>query len=321
MKHFLSLSIVMLTLLLPGIAAADGSVSAEIDGVEYIIWYTGYRESAVGEHAIVGCSQKSLSGSVSIQSTVTGTLYWYENDVLCSQSVTAPVRIINYNAFSYNNNITDIYIPESIVSIYWNAFEECTGLTHVTIPASVGTIGTQAFLNCTNLTTITWNAKNCSEPYQSKHLYDPWRDGFWGGCPIKLIIIGEEVESIGNYVFDSGSWLDPDYNGVERVISKAIIPPRIEEYTVPFYYGNCSLSVPIQSLQAYKNAPYWNLFFIRAIGDANDDGNVNIDDATELIDMMLSMNTPENNNADVDGDGRVSIDDVTELIDMMLKGN
>ena len=325
MKHFLSLSIVLLTLLLPGTAAA-AAVDITINGVEYRIYYTGERSSAVGTYASAG-SQKDLilSGSVSIQSTATGTIYWYEkdedgHDVLRSKSITAPVTEIYSFA---NSNITDIYLPESIDFIYYNAFEGCNSLTHITIPGSVRYICAQAFLNCENLTTVTWNARNCGEPWQ-RHLYDPWNDGLWVRCPIKLIIIGEEVESIGNHIFDSSASWDSVYNGVERVISKAIIPPRIEVNSFPFdLFYNCSLSVPIQSLQAYKNAPYWkDIFFnIRAIGDANDDGNVNIDDVTELIDIMLSMNTPENNYADVDGDGRVSIDDVTELIDMILKGN
>ncbi len=355
MKQFLSLSIVLLTLLLPGTAAADGWVRDTINGVVYSIYYTGERSSAVGIDANVGAQEDLiLSGSVSIQSTATGTLYWYErdgygNDVLRSKSISAPVTRISGYGFA-NSNITDIYIPEpiisigdcafkgcnslthitmpeSITSIGYNAFEGCNGLTHITIPGSVRYICAQDFLNCENLTTVTWNARNCGEPWQ-RHLYDPYNDGLWGGSPIKRIIIGEEVESIGNHVFDTGEWCygifnENGYGGVEQIISKAITPPTIDALTFS-YYGNCrSLSVPVQSLQAYKNAPYWkDIFFnIRAIGDANDDGNVNIDDVTELIDIMLSMNTPENNYADVDGDGRVSIDDVTELIDMMLKGN
>ena len=329
MKQFLSLSIVLLTLLLPGTAAADGWVNDTINGVVYTIHYTGERSSAVGTDATVYAQEDFiLSGSVSIQSTATRTIYWYErdgygNNVLRSKSITAPVTGIYGFARS---NITDIYLPESITSIGYNAFEGCNSLTHITIPSSVVSIGAQAFLNCENLTTVTWNARNCGEPWQ-RHLYEPNNDGLWSGSPIKRIIIGEEVESIGNHVFDSilGEW---GVTGLEQIICKAIIPPTIYEQTFFFnnyyYYENpfSSLSVPAQSLQAYKNAPYWKDYFFnnRAIGDANDDGNVNIADVTELIEIMLSMNTPENNYADIDGDGRVNIGDVTELINIILKG-
>ena len=53
-------------------------------------------------------------------------------------------------------------------------------------------------------------------------------------------------------------------------------------------------------------------------GDVNGDGLVGIDDATALIDMLLSGTTTPS--ADVNGDGIVSIDDETALIDYLIKG-
>ena len=56
-------------------------------------------------------------------------------------------------------------------------------------------------------------------------------------------------------------------------------------------------------------------------GDVNDDGKVNIQDVTELINYLLSGNTTPINstNADVDGDGAVNITDVTTLINNLLR--
>ena len=53
-------------------------------------------------------------------------------------------------------------------------------------------------------------------------------------------------------------------------------------------------------------------------GDVNGDGVVGIDDATALIDMLLSGTTTPS--ADVNGDGIASIDDATALIDYLMKG-
>ena len=52
-------------------------------------------------------------------------------------------------------------------------------------------------------------------------------------------------------------------------------------------------------------------------GDVNGDGEVNISDVTDLIDMLLQGGTTDTE-ADVNGDGDVNISDVTELIDMLL---
>ena len=56
-------------------------------------------------------------------------------------------------------------------------------------------------------------------------------------------------------------------------------------------------------------------------GDVNGDGNVTIDDVTKLIDILLTDDSSDNDNADVNADGRISIDDVTALIDYLLSGN
>jgi len=52
-------------------------------------------------------------------------------------------------------------------------------------------------------------------------------------------------------------------------------------------------------------------------GDVNNDGNVNIEDLTLLIDLLLNGSEMPIN-ADVNGDGIVGIDDITTLIDKLL---
>ena len=56
-------------------------------------------------------------------------------------------------------------------------------------------------------------------------------------------------------------------------------------------------------------------------GDVNDNGSVNIDDITALINHLLNNEVPVNEaNADVDHDGKLGIGDVTTLINMLLTG-
>ena len=57
-------------------------------------------------------------------------------------------------------------------------------------------------------------------------------------------------------------------------------------------------------------------------GDLNDNGKLDIDDVTMLIDYLLSGGSDINPiAADVDQSGNVSIDDVTTLIDLLLSGS
>ena len=53
-------------------------------------------------------------------------------------------------------------------------------------------------------------------------------------------------------------------------------------------------------------------------GDLNDDGEIDVTDVVELIDMVLSGTYDKV--ADINGDGEVDVTDVVELIDMVLSG-
>lgn len=56
-------------------------------------------------------------------------------------------------------------------------------------------------------------------------------------------------------------------------------------------------------------------------GDVNNDGKLNIQDVTDLINYLLSEGEINPTSADVNGDTRISIDDVTALINLLLLGD
>lgn len=103
-----------------------------------------------------------------------------------------PVKRIAVGAFSANNHITSISIPDSITNIGDRAFENCRYLTSIIIPDSVTEIGNYAFSN-SYITDITLpkNIKRIS-------------NGTFSGC-IKLtkIIIPDGVTEIKDYAFNS----------------------------------------------------------------------------------------------------------------------
>lgn len=65
-----------------------------------------------------------------------------------------------------------------------------------------------------------------------------------------------------------------------------------------------------------------HLLVVYMPGDVDGDGQLNIADVTNLIDMLISGESPQDekimNGADVDGDGELNIADVTALIDHIL---
>ena len=174
-------------------------------------------------------------------------------------------------------------IPNTVTRIDDQAFRYCHGLTTITIPNSVTTIGWGAFEDCIDLQSIT---------------------------------IGSNVTSIGSSAFYECSAL-------ETITCLALTPPDVNYYYTFYDCYSATLRVPEASVDIYKTTYCWKSFAViegipgSGPGDVNGDGEITINDATGLIDMLLSGGELPTY-ADVDGDGEVSIRDITQILDMLL---
>lgn len=65
-----------------------------------------------------------------------------------------PVTVINYEAFADCNNLTNIIIPNSVISIQDHVFIRCSSLISIIIPDGVTNIGEGVFRGCSSLTSI-----------------------------------------------------------------------------------------------------------------------------------------------------------------------
>ena len=136
-----------------------------------------------------------------------------------------------------NRNVTQIILPQSVVSIADDAFRNCGYLTNVNIPKSVKRIGNSAFADCSNLkklflydavTTIGdrafENCRNLEELYIPDNVTDIGKyafsgcynlkklrlsanlkiihDGLFKGCYLSDLVIPEGVTEIGNNAFE-----------------------------------------------------------------------------------------------------------------------
>ena len=135
-------------------------------------------------------------------------------------------------------SFTSAVIKDGVTTIGNDAFASCKGLTSVNIPNSVTSIGESAFSHCSGLTSVT---------------------------------IPGSVTSIGEWAF---AWCE----GLTKIESLAENPPVCDKY--PFSgvdKDKCVLSVPKNSVEAYKSAEGWKDFYnivagISGVAQENDVG-------------------------------------------------
>lgn len=101
--------------------------------------------TTIGGCAFMGC--KSLKTV-----NITDLKAWCNIDFSTADS--NPLYYTN-KLFLNGNLLTDIAIPDGVITIGSHAFRDCTSLVSITIPDGVTSIGDFAFYNCTNLVTVT----------------------------------------------------------------------------------------------------------------------------------------------------------------------
>jgi len=77
------------------------------------------------------------------------------NDKITSVTIPNGVIYIRMDAFSDCTKLSSINIPNGVKLVDDNAFSGCASLTSINIPDSVTSIGARAFQNCTKLASVT----------------------------------------------------------------------------------------------------------------------------------------------------------------------
>ena len=168
---------------------------------------------------------------------------------LTDTTIPSSVSVIKNAAFQTCTKIKNVEIPENVLTIESGAFKE-SGLTEIDIPNTVQTLGESAFSKCPELETaiISDNIKKIGS------------NTFDSCGKLKTVYIGKNITTIGYHAFRYDFMLNTIY-------SANPIPPTADSGS----FGNAqydmvprtaTVYVPMESVEAYKNASVWKEFNI-----------------------------------------------------------
>ena len=250
-------------------------------------------------------------------------------------------------AYKYKGNCpSSVIIDNGTLGIAGYAFEDCTGLTSVTIPDSVTSIDSYAFFGCTGLESINIEEGNPIYHSEGNCLIETESKTLIVGCKNSVIPTDGSVASIGYGAFEDctgltsitipdlvtsiGAWAFAACDGLTSIA----IPDSVTSIgDSAFYECNALTDVYYTGTERQKenilidyewggndcllNATWHYGQVLYVFGDINGDNNVDSDDLSNLI-LILLEKAPLTENCDVTGDFKVNIIDLVALKKVLI---
>lgn len=194
-------------------------------------------------------------GDVVIPSTVTynGTTYtvteigsaFSSNESVTS--ITIPETVIKINGFGGCSNLVSVNIPSGVTRLPDRAFSGCSSLASITIPENVQTMGEYVFNECNSL-------KSVILPEGVERIE---KQAFYGCSSLKSFIVPESVNFIGQSAFSGCS-------NLSSFTVKSTSSPSLGAGAFSGIPKSCVLNYPEGSYESYAG---WSEYFTVAIPD------------------------------------------------------
>ncbi len=227
------------------------------------------------------------------------------------------VEDIGNGAFNGCSALTDIVLPDTVLTIGESAFQDCTGLTSFDMGKHVRNIKSNAFLRCSALETVKF----------SEALTSIGRDAFNGCSKLKDVKLNEGVTSIDFGAFSSIDDLtielpstleninDYTFSSSKNVTVKGYDDTVAESFVAANNEKAGALKITFVSMGAAPVIEY-------ALGDVNADSKVDATDATLVLVNYALLSTGEEIHltaaqkqaADINTDTKIDSSDATLIL-------
>ena len=254
------------------------------------------------------------------------------------------VKSVGKNAFLDDISMTAVTLNEGLKYIDNNAFKNCQKVVSLTLPSSLDSIHGEAFSGMVGVTMLRMSDSTRSLQVQNGR-YNA--QGLFTDMAVTEAYVGRDVELVRNArapfyrmsamkkvtLSDKVTQLHKDYfyncSGLLDIYSENVVPPVCSTNGSEFSGVNtstCKVHVPARSIEEYRAANGWKLFFNIVsddnviIGDISGDGKVDVSDVNDVINIILELADEGDypGNADVTGDGKVDVSDVNAIINIIL---
>lgn len=200
--------------------------------------------------------------------TYIGSEAFYNCQNFAPAALSDALQTLGSSAFK-GTAITEITVPQTITALENNVFNSCKQLQKVTLPLTLRTIGSSTFQNCSAL----------SEMVVPEAVTTIGENAFSGCQALSSITLPETLTKIGSYAFSGCSALTEltipssveeiaygtlqNCRGLLTVKCKAIVPPLATgSFTDGMDLNHCTLYIAPFTIDAYRDAQYWNEFYI-----------------------------------------------------------
>ncbi len=199
----------------------------------------------IGDAAFALC--KKLTGEIGIPASVRNIADAVFSDCNLIKTLTLGANVENIGNFAFSSCYEisgNIVFPSSLKRIGSNCFNGCGKITGLTFGNSLTEIGEAAFISCTGI------SGNLVFP---NTLTTIGQSAFKSCALLTGLSFGNAIQAFPEFCFS-------DCSGIKKVEINNHIPPVIDNFAFfNLSKSNCTVYVPVGSLQAYK-ASNWNAF-------------------------------------------------------------